>query len=72
MLTDEKAKKNIAKNVSRLRGDRSRSWLARQVGTYTINISRIEAEKHLPQSGLLARLAEALGVTADDLLGKVS
>lgn len=67
-MTDEQAKANIAANVARLRGARSRGWLARAAGTYTINISRIENGDNLPSSGLLARLAEALDTTTDALL----
>jgi len=67
-ITDEQAKRNIAANVKRLRGDRSLNWLARQVGTCPIHITRLERASHLPTSGLLARLAGALGVTTDDLL----
>jgi transcriptional regulator with XRE-family HTH domain len=68
VLTDEQAKANIAANVARLRGARTRSWLARECGTYPIAITRIERGDHLPTSGLLARLAEALDTTADALL----
>lgn len=70
MITDQQAMANIAANVCRLRGDRSRSWLARECGTYAINITRIESGKHLPTSGLLARLAEALDTTTDALLSQ--
>lgn len=68
VLTDKQAKANIAANVQRLRGNRSRGWLAREAGTYPINITRIEAGEHMPGSGLLARLAEALDTTTDALL----
>ncbi len=68
VMSDEHAMKNIAANVARLRGDRSRSWLANEAGTYPISITRIEAAKNMPGGGLLKRLAEALGTTADGLL----
>lgn len=68
MLTDEQAMANIAANVRRLRGERSLSWLAREAGTYPINITRVENGENLPGAGLLARLAEALGTTTDALL----
>lgn len=67
-VTDEVALENIAANVRRLRADRSRSWLAREVQSFPINITRIEEKKHMPGAGLLSRLAEALGVTERDLL----
>lgn len=68
MYSDEEAKANIAENVARLRGKRSRSWLAREVGTYPINITRIESGEHMPQAGLLSRLAEALETTMERLV----
>lgn len=67
-MSDDQALRNIAANVRRLRADRSRSWLAREVGSFPINITRIEEEKHMPGAGLLSRLAEALGVSERDLL----
>jgi transcriptional regulator with XRE-family HTH domain len=68
VLTDEQAMANIAANVTRLRGERSLNSLARAANTYAINISRIETGENLPGAGLLSRIAEALGVTVDDLL----
>ncbi len=68
MLSDNDAEKNIRENLRRLRGDRSYSDIARACGTYPINISRIEKGKHMPQPGLLARLAESLGVSVDEML----
>lgn len=69
-VTDEQAKAFIAANVRELRGERSRNWLAREVGTYPINITRIESKENMPGAGLLTRLAEALGTTVDGLLSK--
>lgn len=68
MVSDEQALKNIARNVIRLRGDRSQNWLAKECGTYAANIARIENEENMPGAGLLARLAEALEVSVDTLL----
>lgn len=67
-MNDEQALKNIARNVAKLRGNRSRSWLAREAETYPINITRIEAEENMPGAGLLSRIAKALGVSTDALL----
>jgi transcriptional regulator with XRE-family HTH domain len=69
-VSDDEARDNIAANVARLRGDRSKYWLAKQAGTHTINITRIENGDHAPGPGLLTRLAEALGVSVDTLLRK--
>lgn len=68
MIDDSDALQNIAANVSRLRGKRSKSWLAREVGTYAINISRIESGENMPGAGLLCRVAEALDTTMEGLL----
>jgi transcriptional regulator with XRE-family HTH domain len=73
VISDEKAKANIAANVRRLRGDRSFGEVARACCTkdwhaYPATIQQIESGRFMPGSGLLARVAEALGVTANDLL----
>lgn len=66
-MSDDDVLANIAANVAKLRGKRSRSWLARQTGTYAINITRIESGEHMPGAGLLKRIAEALGTSTDML-----
>ncbi len=68
MLTDDEAKRNIAANVTKLRGERSRYWLAKSLGVAPIQVTRIEEARHLPGSGVLARLAEILEVSTDFLL----
>lgn len=73
MISDAQAKDNIAANVRRLRGDRSFGEIARACSTedwhaYPATIQQIETGRHLPSAGLLARVAEALGVTPNDLL----
>lgn len=72
-ITDEEAKANIAANCRRLRGERSLSEIARaccikEWTCYPATIQQIETGRHLSNSGLLARLAEALGTTTDALL----
>ena len=67
-MSDDEALKHISKNVALLRGSRSRSWLAREVGSYPINITRIERGEHMPSAGLISRLADALEVSVDYLL----
>ena len=68
MLTDDKALDNIAHNVRHFRAERSLCWLAKEVGTYPINISRIEDKVSMPGAGLLGRIAEVLDVSVDQLL----
>lgn len=73
VLTDEQTKRNIAANVSRLQGDLSYGELARRCSLptdriYPSAIQRIARGESMPGAGLLARLAEALGVSVDDLI----
>jgi hypothetical protein len=73
VLSDQQALANIAANVTALIGDRSYSEVARECSTpteraYPATIERICKGKHMPGAGLLARLAESLGVSVDDLL----
>lgn len=69
---DQEVLRNIAGNVLRLRTEEGLSMraLAEKAGDYAPTIKRIEDEENMPGAGLLARIAEALGVTANDLLAK--
>lgn len=73
VVTDKTTLANIAANVARLRNGKSYSQLARDVTiaedrAYPATIERIEKGQHMPGAGLLKRLAEALGTTADALM----
>ena len=73
VITDAEALANISANVQRLRGDKSYSQLARECSTddwkaYPSTIEHIDKGRHMPGAGLLKRLAEALGVSTEDLL----
>jgi transcriptional regulator with XRE-family HTH domain len=73
ILTDSQALENIAANVRRLRGKRTLGEIAKACSceewrAYPATIQQIESGRHLPSAGLLARVARAFGVTADDLL----
>ncbi len=75
VISDDAALKNISANVRRLIGDRSFSEIARACCTpdwtcYAATIEKIANGKNMPGAGLLARLAEALGVTPNDLLSQ--
>lgn len=77
MISDDEAKANIAANVRRLRGTRSYGQIAKACSTkdwhaYPATIQQIESARHLPSAGLLARVAEALGVTPNDLLRRAA
>ena len=70
MVTDTEAKDNVAENVSRLVGQLgiSQAELGRRTGESPMRISLVIRGIHQPTAGFLARLAEALGVSADFLL----
>lgn len=72
MLTDYEAQTNIADNVCDLLESRgmSQSELAKMIGENRMSVSRICRAENLPNIGILARIAEALEVTVDELLKK--
>ncbi len=72
VVSDSQARENVAENVSRLieQAGMSQGELARRTGESKMRISLVRRGLHLPSSGFLARLAEALGVSADFLLNK--
>jgi len=67
-LSDQEAKKIIAVNLKRLRGELSYSEIARRAGTYPMAIQRIEKGDSMPGVGLLTRIADALNCKVDDFL----
>jgi transcriptional regulator with XRE-family HTH domain len=72
-ISDNQAKLRIAANCRRLRADRSFAEIARACSTdewkcYPATIQQVESGQHMPGAGLLARLAEALECTPNDLL----
>ena len=70
VVSDHEAKENVAENVSRLleQNGISQSDLARATNESPMRISLVVRGIHQPTAGFLARLAEALGVSADFLL----
>lgn len=73
-----KKQKNVENSVGQAIRNRrralklSQNLLARIAGTTTSAISNIETGIRSPSSGTLARVAKALGCTADDLLAGVA
>lgn len=72
MLTDEDAKRNLAGNLQRLMENRgiNQSDLARLTGEPVMTISRAFRGENMPRASVLARIAEAMDVSIDRLLGK--
>jgi transcriptional regulator with XRE-family HTH domain len=69
VVSDDEAKLNIATNVKRRMGELgiSQAELARVTGENEMRISSVVRAVHLPTAGFLARLAEALRCSIDDL-----
>ncbi|MBX9790153.1 MAG: helix-turn-helix transcriptional regulator [Pirellulales bacterium] len=72
MITDAKAKANIAANVQRLMEMHgfTQAQLAEATGETQGAISKVLNGHHMPGAGFLARLAEALDYSTDKLLAK--
>jgi transcriptional regulator with XRE-family HTH domain len=70
VLDDNQAKLNIAANLSRLLDERgmTRYRLAQLTGENQSTLHDIIHGARLPKIGILARIAEALEVTIDDLV----
>ena len=70
MLTDEEAKDVIAHNVARYMEKRemTQRQLAVAARENDMAISRVVRGIHCPSAAMLARIADALAVTVDDLL----
>lgn len=71
MPTDIEARANIAANLNRILADRGWSYtnLAKATGDPLMTISRLCRGQNVPGAGVLARVAEALDVSMDRLVG---
>ncbi|HEV3340917.1 MAG TPA: helix-turn-helix transcriptional regulator [Pirellulales bacterium] len=69
LRTDEEVRGTIARNITRFReaAGLNMAELARKAGVTTIQVSRVERGMHSPGVGLSLRIAQALGVTVEDL-----
>jgi transcriptional regulator with XRE-family HTH domain len=69
VITQEDLRPVLASNITRLRRQRglTQEQLAQRIGVSRVMLNRIEAEKSSPGAELLFSLADALGVTADNL-----
>lgn len=73
MISDTEALANIGANVTALIGNRTYAEIAKACCTadwtcYPATIEKIANAQNMPGAGLLARLAEALGVTTDEII----
>ena len=70
MMSNEEAAKNIAANVEKLLG--SLGWsvrkLSRMTGDPHMSVVNALSGAHVPNAGILARIAEALNVSTDELV----
>lgn len=71
MLTDDEARRYLAANLQRLMENRriNQSDLARLTKEPVMTISRAFRGENMPRASVLARIAEALDVSIDRLLG---
>lgn len=71
-VTNAEAAENIAENVARLLADRD--WSQRELSRRTkdphMSIVNALSGDHIPNAGILARMAEALETTVDSLLSR--
>jgi transcriptional regulator with XRE-family HTH domain len=74
VITDLDAKNRIAENVARLLAERgmSQQKLADETGENKMMISRVVNKKHVPGIGLISRIAEAFGISIEELLADSS
>lgn len=72
VISDTDARLNVAANVNRILEDRgmTQADLARLTGENAMAISRVCRGTNLANVGMLARIAEALECTVDELLKK--
>ena len=70
MISNREVAENVKVNVERLLGDRnwSQRRLSRETGDPHMSIVNSLSGEHVPNSAILARIAEALGVKVDALL----
>ena len=71
VITDEEVKRHLAVNLTRILDERklTRTELARRTGDPLMTISTACAGKCVPGAGIVARIAEALDVDVDRLIG---
>jgi transcriptional regulator with XRE-family HTH domain len=69
MIDSTELRRTIGENVRRLRLDRkhTQTELAEMAGIKKVHVNRIENGKSSPSAEVLFALADALGVTADNL-----
>lgn len=71
VITDDNLKANISANLHRIMEERdsmTRYRLAQLTGESEQTIRNVVDGLHVPRTGILARIAEALDVTIDDLI----
>lgn len=70
VITDDELKANISENLNRILDQHgmSRYVLSKKTGESEQTIKNVADGLHVPRSGILARIAEAVGVSVDDLI----
>lgn len=72
MITDDEIREHVAANVLRLIEERewSQRDLAEKAGESPMNINRVCRGENVVRVGIVARIAEALGVNVDRLIAE--
>lgn len=73
MITNDETRDRIGVNVTRYMAERklTQATLSRITGESEMTISQVARGKHVPNSAILHRIAEALQVKMDDLVAPV-
>jgi len=71
MINDDDVRRNLAENLCRILAERgiSQRGLAAMTGDPVMTISRVCRGENLVRAGVRGRIAEALDVSADRLMG---
>lgn len=69
LISNETALEYVSANVKDMLAVRALSQreLARRTGDHVMTLNNLVTQRHMPSGAVLARIAEALGVTIDDL-----
>lgn len=74
MITNDETRGRIGFNVSRYMAERkmTQATLSRITGESEMTISQVARGKHVPNSAILHRIAEALQIKMDDLVAPIA
>ena len=73
-MSDEQTKQNIARNICRLLAlrespENTQAWLGERCGESRMRINLYARGEKMASAGVISRIAEALEVSVDELIG---